>query len=127
MLVYKSLKDGFDYVPSTERNEAEPFSVKLKRLEIPELAELQDLLVTRTSTEVRNNYGVYWVNTCLKGIIDWKGLIDINNLPIAMEKTSAGTITHNSLNKIPYAMIEEIATVIIAISTDPSTIKVFES
>lgn len=126
MLVYKPLKEGFEYIPMTQRSEEVPFKLRLRVLDIEELAMLQDILVTRTATEVKNNYGAYWVQTCLAGIIDWEGMVDNDNKPLPMLKTDKGTIAREYLNKIPYNMIEEIATVITAVSNDPSTIKIFE-
>lgn len=127
MIVYNKNIEGFWYTPEEERKATidKPFRVKLKLLTAEELAELQDILVTRTATEVKNNYGMYMVKTCLKGITEWENISDASGIPISIIKSLDGTITSASLDLIPYNMIEEIGTVIITTSQKPTTIGLF--
>lgn len=127
MLVYSPNLDGYFYTPQSQKEEGieKPFRVKLKVLPVEEIAQLQDVLVTRTVTEVKSNYGMYFVQSCLKGILDWENMEDALSKPISMSKTVNGTISSDALNMIPYPMIEEIGTVILSVSENPKNISVF--
>ena len=127
MLVYSPKLEGYFYTPQSQKDEAieRPFKVKLKLLTVEEIAELQDTLVTRTATEVKSNYGSYFVQACFKGIIDWEGMEDLTGKPRVMGKSLTGCINTDSLNMIPYQMIEEIGTVITSVSENPKNISVF--
>lgn len=126
MLVYDSKVQGFTYTPQDEKKvKVKPFKVKLKLLSVEQLAELNDLVVTRTATEVKSNYGAYLVQACLKGITDWENLQDTEGNDIIISKSIYGTIDSNSLNMIPYKIIEDIGTVIINVSENPKNISVF--
>lgn len=127
MLVYNPKIEGYFYTPQSqkEKNIKKPFRVKLKVLDVEEIAKLQDMLITRTQTEVKNNYGMYCVEVCFKGISDWENIEDTDGNQVLMIKTPSGLISKESLNKIPYQMIEEIATVIMSVSEKPENLKVF--
>lgn len=127
MLVYNQKLDGYFYTPQNQKENGieKPFRIKLRLLTVEETAELQDILVTRTATEVKSNYGMYFVQACYKGITDWENMEDINGKPIVMGKTPLSRINTDSLNMIPYSMIEEIGTVIVAVSENPKTLSVF--
>lgn len=127
MLVYDSKLEGYTYTPQEEKDSKSdtPFRVKLKLLSVEEQAELADILVTRTATEVKNNYGLYYVQACYKGITDWENVIDSEGNEVKMTKTARGLIDTKSLNKIPYMMIEEIGIVIMAVSENPKKLSVF--
>lgn len=127
MLVYTPKLEGYDYTPQSQKGKKveKPFKVKLKILSVEELAELQDSLVTRTSSEVKNNYGTYFVQACYKGITNWENMEDSEGKPIVMGKSPIGCINSQSLNMIPYQMIEEIGTVITSVSENPKNITVF--
>ena len=127
MLVYDSKLEGFYFTPQSQKAEGieKPFRVKLKLLTVDEIAELQDILVTRTATEVKSNYGSYFVQTCYKGVTDWENMEDTSNVVIPMPKSNLGCINSTGLNMIPYSMIEEIGTVIISVSENPKNISIF--
>lgn len=127
MLVYSPKLDGYFYTPQSQKEEGieKPFRVKLKVLSVEEVAQLQDVLVTRTATEVKSNYGMYFVQACYKGITDWENMEDSDGKSIVMSKSVTGTINSDSLNMIPYQMIEEIGTVILSVSENPKNISVF--
>lgn len=127
MLVYSPKLDGYFYTPQSQKEDGieKPFRVKLRLLTVEETAELQDLLVTRTATEVKSNYGMYFVQACYKGITDWENMEEVEGKPLAMSKTALGRINTDSLNMIPYSMIEEIGTVIVSVSENPKNISVF--
>ena len=127
MLVYSPNLEGYFYTPQSQKDEKveKPFRVKLKLLSVEEIADLQDLLVTRTSTEVKSNYGSYFVQACFKGITEWEGMEDVKGMAIIMKKSLIGCISTESLNMIPYQMIEEIGTVIMSVSENPKNISVF--
>lgn len=127
MLVYNQKLDGYFYTPQNQKENGieKPFRIKLRLLTVEETAELQDILVTRTATEVKSNYGMYFVQACYKGITDWENMEDINGKPIVMGKTPLSRINTDSLNMIPYSMIEEIGTVIVSVSENPKTLSVF--
>lgn len=127
MLVYSPKLEGYFYTPQSQKEDGieKPFRVKLRLLTVEENAELQDLLVTRTATEVKSNYGMYFVQACYKGITEWEGMEDAESKPLAMSKTVLGRINTDSLNMIPYSMIEEIGTVIVSVSENPKNLSVF--
>ena len=127
MLVYSPKLEGYFYTPQSQKDEKveRPFRVKLKLLSVEEIAELQDTLVTRTATEVKSNYGSYFIQACFKGITEWEGMEDAEGKPLAMKKSPIGCINTESLNMIPYQMIEEIGTVITSVSENPKNIQVF--
>lgn len=127
MLVYNPNIEGYFYTPQSQKEKGvkKPFRVKLQVLPVEEVAKLQDSLITRTSTEVKNNFGLFCIESCLKGIIDWEGMEDTSKNPVLMTKTPAGTIDSASLNKIPYKMIEEISAVIMSVSEKPSNLSIF--
>ena len=127
MLVYSPKLDGYFYTPQSQKEDGieKPFRVKLRLLTVEETAELQDLLVTRTATEVKSNYGMYFVQACYKGITEWENMEEAKGKPLAMGKTALGRINTDSLNMIPYSMIEEIGTVIVSVSENPKNISVF--
>lgn len=127
MLVYSPKLDGYFYTPQSQKEDGieKPFRVKLRLLTVEETAELQDLLVTRTATEVKSNYGMYFVQACYKGITEWENMEEAESKPLAMGKTALGRINTDSLNMIPYSMIEEIGTVIVSVSENPKNISVF--
>lgn len=127
MLVYSPNLEGYYYTPQSQKDEKieKPFRVKLKLLSVEEIAELQDTLVTRTATEVKSNYGSYFVQACFKGITGWEGMEDLKGKPVVMKTSPIGCINAESLNMIPYQMIEEIGTVITSVSENPKNISVF--
>lgn len=125
MLKFVNTNDGYTYTPKGQTGD-EPFKVKLKVLPVEVLADLQDMLVTRTTTEVKTNYGAYYVQACLKGIIGWENIVDVDNKPIEMTKSLEGTIDRVSLNKIPYEMIEDIGNVILTVSSNPAHMEYFK-
>lgn len=127
MLVYSPKLEGYFYTPQSQKEDGieKPFKVKLRVLSVEEVAELQDLLVTRTATEVKSNYGMYFVQACFKGITEWEGMEGADGKAITMSKTPAGRISTDALNMIPYQMIEEIGTVIVSVSENPKNISVF--
>lgn len=124
MLKYIDNSKGFKYTPKGQSDSDEAkFSVLLKPISVEDLADINDMLMTRTSTEVRTNYGLYYLQACRKSIIGWDNIIDIDGNQVPMTKTSYGTIDNLSLNKIPYDMIEDIGSIAIIASMDPSTIE----
>lgn len=127
MLVYSPKLEGYFYTPQSQKAEGieKPFRVKLKILSVEDLAELQDMLVTRTASEVKNNYGSYFINACYKGIVEWENMEDQDGTPIKMVKSVSNSIAKESLNMVPYQMIEEIGTVIISVSENPKNISIF--
>lgn len=127
MLVYTKKLDGYFYTPQSQKDEGieKPFKVKLKVLSVEEVAQLQDILVTRTATEVKSNYGMHFIQACYKGITAWENMEDTEGKPLAMTKSITGTIDAEALNMIPYAMIEEIATVILSVSENPKNLVIF--
>ena len=127
MIVYNKKIEGFWYTPISEKLDSikNPFRVKLRLLTAEELAELQDILVTRTASEIKNNYGMYMVKSCLKGITDWENIEDTEGKAIPISKSDSGTITTESLNVIPYKLLEDIGTVIVTVSQKPSSIELF--
>lgn len=127
MLVYNPNLEGYYYTPKSEKGKGikKPFRVKLRVLSVEEQAELQDILITRTATEVKSNYGMHFVQSCLKGIIGWENMEDKDGNEIKMSTTVLGRINTDALNMIPYQMIEEIGTVITSVSDDPKNLTVF--
>lgn len=127
MLVYSPKLEGYYYTPQSQKAEGieKPFRVKLKVLSVEDLAELQDMLVTRTALEVKNNYGSYFINACYRGIIDWENMENSDGSQIKMTKSITQCIDKEALNMIPYQMIEEIGTVIISVSENPKNLAVF--
>lgn len=127
MLVYNPNLEGYFYTPKSQKGKGikKPFRVKLRVLSVEEQAELQDILITRTATEVKSNYGMHFVQSCLKGIIGWENMEDKEGNEIKMPSTVLGRINTDGLNMIPYQMIEEIGTVITSVSDDPKNLEVF--
>lgn len=127
MLVYNPNLEGYYYTPKSQRGKGvkNPFRVKLRVLSVEEQAELQDILITRTATEVKSNYGMHFVQSCLRGIVGWENMEDSEGNQIKMSATVLGRIDTNALNMIPYQMIEEIGSVITSVSEDPKNLAVF--
>ena len=122
-LVYNKQLEGFDYILQSERGEAKPFTLKLKSIDSIELAKLQDGLLQRADNSLSIRTGTYNVSVCRLSIIGWSNLLDDKKKQIAINTTAAGTISDISLNMIPADLFEEIASVAVSVSNDPTTLQ----
>lgn len=122
-LVYNKQLEGFDYILQSERGDAKPFTLKLKAIDSIELAKLQDGLLQRSDNSLSIRTGTYNVSVCRLAIIGWDNLLDDKKKQIKMKTTSAGAIADSSLNMIPADLFEEIASVAVSVSNDPTTLQ----
>lgn len=123
-LVHNPKLKGFDYTPIDQIGTDNPFKLKLKTINPRELVSLQDNLIARDETGMTIvKSGAYSVSVCLKGIVDWSGIIDSTGSPIDITLDTDGTIAAKSLDLIPVNYFEEVASVIVSVSLDPKSIK----
>lgn len=129
-LIYnEELSEGFEYIPRSERNAEQPFSVKVKPLDSITLTRLQDGLYQRNvdTSSVSLRTGSYNVSVLENSIVGWTNLTDKSGKPLPMKLTKAGYISRESLQKLPSSLFDEIASVVVAVSSDPSTLQLFTS
>lgn len=127
-LIYNAeLTEGFTYIPRSERGQENPFSVKIKPLDSVAMVRLQDGLYQRSTTtdSVSLRTGSYNVSVLEASIIGWDNLTDQNGKQIPIKLIKAGTISRESLNKIPSSMFDELSSVVIAVSSDPANLQIF--
>jgi len=117
--VTSSFKNNYEYTPVSERGEKDPFTVRIKRL------DLELLAFTKDSTFNVNQDQSYTLKInsqnliALKnGLIGWKNISDDNG-PIKF--VMDGDVANSTcLEYLPVELRTEIANVILAISNNPS-------
>jgi len=122
-LKVKTKIEEYEYIPLSERDQENPFTIKLRRLTPKEFSFIEDkMLKMYGDASMAYTSGTYNWNVVKKGIIGWENLIDEDNKPIKIVIGSDG-VTDDSLNFIPPDIISEVAAVIVALTKDPDDAK----
>jgi len=126
LVLNKSVKDGFDYTIISERGLENPFSVKLKTLTLLELGKFEDDYVARhiDTNQVVFRQNQFNYKICKAGIKNWSNMLDEEGKQVK-PKFSNGVITDESMEMLPRNVLEELSTVIAAVTKDPSSLQVF--
>ena len=119
-------KEEYWFTPSDQRNEKNPFKIKFKRLTTRELSVLEDNLVTlKQNDSVSFAQASYNYGAIKNALLDWQGVLDDKNKEIKLEFNSKGQVKDKYIDMIaPY--INEIATVIIQLSKNPTNKDLFD-
>jgi hypothetical protein len=126
-LVYNSkLVEGFTYIPESQVNDTNPFSVIIKPIDSVRLVTLEDGLLKRgQDNSLSISTGSYNVSLLRNSITGWSNMSDAKGTAIKMVTDIKGYISTESLSMLPTALITEIANVVAAVSQDPSKIQLF--
>lgn len=120
-----ALVDGFFYTLLSERGDKKPFKVKLRAIDSIALAQLQDGLLLRNNNDVSLRTGTYNVNVCRLAIVGWENMQDLKGKEIEITLTKAGTISDESLKRIPAYFFDEISNVAVSVSNDPTSLQMY--
>lgn len=124
--INKYPKEGYKFIPESERGEEQPFTAWVKPIGTKNLLELEDSLVQRKGVDsmifAQNTYEFKLVQL---GLVDWDNVFDENGNKIKLQKTPEGIVSEESLNPLPQQIIKELAVVIASITRDPTTIQLF--
>jgi len=115
------------YVLTGDLYDQNPFTLKLKPISALKLANLEDKVSAYHNREgviFMNNQQFYY-NICKQGIVGWSNLIDEDNENI-QPVFENDILTDESLNYI-ISDIEEIGSVINAITRNPASIATYEA
>lgn len=121
----KKKAEGYKYVPTTEREEATPFTIWVKPLATHELMVLEDNVVRREADTVMLAAGAFSFKVLQKAVVSWENIMDADDQPLQLKKNADGTVTAESIGCMPPDMITEIANVVSAISRNPGNIQIF--
>lgn len=125
-LVVKKSQETYEYVPLTERNEENPFTVIIKRLPPRQFTILEDKMAKINQDEsISFTTGTFNWSVIKKGLIDWSNMLDENNKPIYPNKNGTGELLDTTLDLLPMDIISEIANVIVGISKDPDNADIY--
>lgn len=125
-ITYNPQVEGFTFTPQSEKGDKAPFKVKLKTIDSSDIVRLQDGFLLRGSdNNISLKTGSYNVQVCLLGIVGWENVKDVKGKDIEITLTPAGTISDESLNRVPPQFFEEFATAIVAVSSDPSKLQFY--
>ena len=126
--VTKHPKEGYKFIPMSERGEEQPFTAWLRPIGAKALSELEDSLVQRKGADAmiftQNTFEYRLVQL---GLVDWDNVYDENNQKVSLKKNADGVVVEDLLDPLPQQIIKEMAMVISSITRDPSTIKDFFS
>ena len=124
--VTKHPKEGYEYIPESERGEENPFTVWLKPIGAKALLHLEDSLVQRKGQDslifAQNTFEYKVVQL---GLVNWKNIFDENGQQVKLKKNADGVVAEESLDPLPQQIIKELAVIISSITRDPSTVQIF--
>ena len=125
-LIVKKTQETYEYVPLTERNEENPFTVIIKRLPPRQFTILEDKMAKINQDEsISFTTGTFNWAVIKKGLIDWKNMFDENDKPIYPAKNGKGEFLDDTLDLLPLDLIAEIANVIVGVSKDPDNADIY--
>lgn len=123
----KGLKHGFKYIPLDQKGDSEPFYVTIKPIQSRDLIRLQDNVILRDSEDkISMRTGSYNLNVCKLAVVGWGNLVDVDGNQVSIKIGVDGRVLDESLDLIPARYFDEIATVALHVSQDPSAIKQYE-
>ncbi len=118
-------EEEWDYIPVSEREQKEPFTVVVKPLGIRKMAKLEDgYVLVKEGEGVALNQGTYNTKAVKAGIVSWKNLKDDKGKEYPAKFSSKGEVLDESLNLLPPSIIAELANVIVSISKYPEDAEV---
>lgn len=123
--ISKVPKEGYKYIPLSERDQENPFSVMVKPLTSKQLMTLEDKVVRRDGQELTFSSGEFSFNVCKLTIISWENIEDSDGQPLVIKLNSEATVTDLSLGYIPSEIITEIANVVTSVSRDPGKAQIY--
>jgi len=122
----KGLSEGFKYIVDSQKGEKKPFAVTIKPIDSVRLVTLEDGLLKRgQDNSLSISTGSYNVSLCKNSIIGWENMEDDKGKAINIKLSVAGFIANESLEMLPTTLLSEIASVIAAVSQDPSSIQMY--
>ena len=126
-LTYNStLVEGFTYIPESQRDEKDPFSVKIVPIDSVRLTRLEDGLLKRDS---KNNMsistGTYYISLLEASITGWENMLDEKGAQLKSVLNAEGFLAPVSIGKLPTTLITELAGVVLSCSQDPANIQIF--
>lgn len=122
----RKITEGFPYTPESQRGIKNPFVVTIKPIDSVRLVQLEDGLLKRgADNSLSISSGSYNVSLCVNGVSGWINMLDEKGKDIKITRGADGYISTESLKYLPTELITEIASVIAAVSQDPSKIQVY--
>ena len=118
---------GYKYIPLSERESEQPFTVYIRPLITRDLLDLEDRMIQRKGEEVMVAQGIFSFRIAQQGIIAWENILDEEGKQVTLNSTLDGTPDDGSIGKIPVEYLLEISSVISAITRDPANIQIFFS
>lgn len=116
--VSKTQESEFTYVPMSERNEKDPFSVSFKILNLPTLATIQDSALTiKDGKGYEINVNKQNLEALRHGLIGWNNISD-GKAEIKFRLVH-GLADMDCLEYIPQELRTEIGNIILEVSKDP--------
>ncbi len=124
--VHRIPAEGYKLIPESEKNEKQPFTVWIKPIGAKALLDLEDNLVQRKEGDALVfAQNVFEYKVVQLGLLNWDNVFDEDNKKVELQFNADGTVSEQSLDPLPQNIIRELATIIAAITRDPSTISIF--
>jgi hypothetical protein len=124
IVVNKSKKE-LKYVPVDQKGTENPFSVTIKALDIKTLLTLEDAVVKREGESISFSMGRYAFDVCKASMVGWENINDADGKGLEFKKSADGIALDDTVASIGIEYIQEISSVVTAISRDSSKIQVF--
>lgn len=124
IVVNKSKKE-LKYIPVDQKGTENPFSITIKALDIKTLLMLEDAVVKREGEAISFSMGRYAFDVCKAAMVGWENINDADGTPLDFRKSADGIALDDTVASIGIDYIQEVSSVVTAISRDSSKIQVF--
>lgn len=121
----KTPSTGYKYIPTSQKEEKNPFVVWVKPISSHALMIFEDAVVQRKDETVYLSAGLFSFKVLQKALVAWEGIQDAEGEDLKIKRNSDGTATEETISNIPSELITEIANVVAAISRNPANIQIF--
>lgn len=116
----------YEYVPVTQRGTEKPFTVTVRQLKPLELAKLEDTLTQiNRDQSLTLKSGQFSYNILRVGIVNWANLTHEGKDILVTKNAVGDAITDECLERLPPAIVEELADLIVNISRHPQSAHIY--
>lgn len=117
----------FKYIPVSCREDLDPFTVEVKRIDKRTFAKLEDGLtkVNQDDATISFASGTFNWNILKRGLVSWENVTDENSAQVKLKKDPSGMVEDSSIELVPLDMIAELANLIANITRTPEHTDLF--
>ena len=116
---------GYKYIPVSQREEKEPFTVWVKPISSYALVQLEDNVVSRENERVMLSSGMFSFRVLQKSLVSWENITDSEGDAMKIKRNSDGTCTEETISYIGSEIITEVSNIVAAISRNPANVQIF--